>query len=1435
MQVANPELVLKDSNNGKTLAKVEEPGQGLIATVLEFVSSDTVKALIEDTNTQQTWTGYMPKETFDALNVSTVSIPANFAGLEAVAVPTRLREQLFRIYAVEENEDYVTVKARHVWYDNLQNYTLWKPTEDTNYTGAAVCRNILTNAVSPVDSNVASDCTDTKPGSEFDFERKNLVECYLDPEKGVCAKYGLSLIRDNWDFYCLKDVGFDRGYVIQTGKNLLGVVRNESIENVVTRTCPIGMDAQGEIVWLDNNGTKYVDSQYINDYSYPRVEIFDTGLQIGQDDVTAENINSKLLEKAQERFSVDKADLPEITMTIDFLSIGDTEEYSQYRGLDKVYLYDIVTIKDSVRGYEYSAQVVGVEHDILTGMLTSVTLGKIGNSDGVRKIAVWQVPEISGENIRLKTILSGSFAEGAINGDDIAVGGVHWVHLDAASITELTTEQLSALTANIHELIAGSITADDILAGSITATAIAAEAITSTLIAADAITSEKISAGAITAEKIGAGAVTTDKLTAYAVTAGKIAANAITSDKISAGAIDASKIDTNDINAINATLGTAQIAIAQIASADINYAHVKDLSADEAIFSTTITEQGIADKLYIGRLAITYGQMVEATIGDLIIGDDDGNYYHIGVEWDDDGVPTLVPTQVTTPSAAEISAGHTSDGKTIIGDVGTFAELSSEDFYAINSIIDRITAKRIDVDELWARQAFIDKLMVTDISSNTYIQSHIGDWQSGSTITQTLAGLESRVSSLGYGTIYYSATEPSHSGLVQGDIWIQPLSDHTWEDYTDSEWQDILDEGSWASVLGAYKVYTWTGQVWKVLFDSTINTEMWTAIEQNAAAIELKANQSAVNILSGEVSEFAATLEVQAQEISTAVSAVNAKTATYIGWTDPTIAHTITLGDIWIRTKDDFGTWLVTKSSDWQNLVDNYVWEDALGDKSYIWDGSGWREYNNAAQEVIQQTYINQTNKQVEILAETTAQIDDEIISIHASLTVANDRISAEVERATSAEGGKIDKTTRLQTADAIVSEAVSQSYSQAQGSFISKTTVLQTADEIVNEAVAQSASAASGIYLAKSGIYITPESIVTESVRVSKENGDAAYIKQTREYHTADAIIQEAVSQSARSASGIYATKTQLTQTSQAIVASAEEYADTKASTAESNAKNYAKDYADDNFYVMRSDIKIFPSGIEISGGKYIKMKSGNTVAMQLDQNGIDMQTAGKFVLHANTSSNSSITFGTNFQSATFAVGEQGDVKAHNINANSISINGSPLQQFVVSETEPSGSNIVWIKPSSTTDKTWNFRPSSLVLDQVGGTLGYYRDFTLSYSASDYLSGNLWYGIKANLQFYNLSGYENDTFKARLKNGSSWIELGSITQTVGQWGTLALDSWSSSATTNIMSVQGGTFTIRLESTASSAKCMLLNEDIIFKAQTQGGGSFAACSVFYKQ
>ena len=1035
--------------------------------------------------------GWVSKSTLDAMNVSQVSIPANFAGLDAVAVPTRLEDQLFDITEVVENEDYVEVTAQHIFYRQYKDYTLWKPEENTNYSCAAANRNVMSNAVSDVGFHVATDCTDQKPGSELDFERKSIVEAFLDPENGICKKFGLSLIRDNDSFYCLKEVGYNRGIVIQDGKNMLGVERNEKTDNTVTRVAPYGKDSSGKIVWLNHNGSKYIDSTHINDYPVPYLELYDTGLQIGKDGVTAQNIQAKLLEAGQKRFSEDHIDLPEVNMRVEFLSLGDTEEYAQYRDLDKVYLYDIITIKDTVRGYNYSAQVIGVEHDILTGMLLSVTIGTITEADASRKIAVWQVPEINGENIRLQSIMAGAFAPGAINSDDLATGAVHWIHLDAASITELTTEQLEALTANIHTLIAGTITADDITAGSIT----------------------------------------TDLL----------AAGAVTATKIAAGSIDATKIDTNAISAINATLGTATVTNGYIDNAVISWADIKAATA-ESLFA----RDAITDKYYIDKLAVNSAQMAYATVGELIVKATNNHYYRLDV----DANGAISPTDVTNDlTAGEITAGVTSDGRSAIIETDlTVQDLSASTMKVINALIDKLTAARIDVSELWARQAFINELMVTDISSNTYIQSTIGNWASQSTITQTINSLDSRISSLGYGTVYMQPEEPSHSELVPGDIWIQTQASGTWE-------QVYQDYASWQEIYNT--VSTWQ-----------------------------------------------------------------------------------TLGGVSIM---------------------------------WVWDGRKWQEQLNALDSDTFETEIAQNTTDISLLATRMTSAEGNISSLSASLTVASNAITAEVERATNAEGQK----------------------------------------------------------------------------------------------------------------------------------------------------------------YTIRSGIDITADGIDLSGAKYIRMKSGNTVSMVLDSNGIDMQTAGKVHIHAKDATSSSIIFGTDEASATFAVGLSGDVKATSVTTTTLSVAGRLLPGIAVSETQPSGSNIIWIKPSSSTEKQWSKTPDSYQLSTSGGTLGWYRDYTVSYSAADYLSGNLFYGIRVRL-YYFASSFQSVSLKARLQNGNSWIELGSVSENCTQGTTVTLDTLTSSATTNIMNVSGGNFTVRIETNMPSGACRLVIEDFILKAKTTSSGNYAACSVFYK-
>ena len=799
---------------------------------------------------------------------------------------------------------------------------------------------------------------------------------------------------------------------------------------------------------------------------------------------------------------------------------------------------------------------------------------------------------------------SRALASNAVGSQNIMANAITAREIEANSIT---ADRIASRSIVTELLAANAITADEINAGAVTAAKIAAGAITAVHISAGAIEAEAIGAGviqaghiaseAITTQKLAAGAVEASKIAALAITTEKLDAGAVTAGKIAAGAVDAEKISTADLSAIQAKLQIANIASAQIDSADINYAHVKDLTAGTAIFDTSITEQGIADRLYINRLLITYGQMVEATIGDLVIGASDGYYYHVDVEWDEDGVPQMVPTRVDTPSAAEIAAGHTSDGKTIIGDIGTFAELSSEDFYAINSIIDRITAKRIDVDQLWAREAFVNKLMVQDISSNTYIQSTIGNWQSGSTITQTIDGINTRITGLGYGTFYYSETEPSHSGLVAGDVWIEPIEDNTWSEIGEYTW-DELANWTWDYVMGQYRMYVWTGSRWRQLFDNLFITELQTEIDQNAYAITLKANQSEVDTLSGQVSSFAATLEVQAEAITAAVATVNAKTSGFVQFEDPTNEYEVHVGDTWTRVAFGESTWDDIAGETWSEIA-SYTWDDLAGAKTYVWNGSEWILIGDQATEVNTRTLIEATDKTVTALAEETLTIGNQVYKNLAQIQIESTRITQEVERAQNAENGKISKTSQLQTADQIVSEAVSQAASSASGLYLAKTTAYQTPDAIVTEAVSQAASAASGSYIQKTGIY----------------------------------------------------------QSATDIVSKAEDYTDGQLNSYSTTqqTRNMISAYVRDNAYGIQSGIAITAEGVTISGGKFIKIESSGTFSVTASTFGIRSDNTETYAIWAGHASANSAPFrvkpdGTVYLTKLVAVGENGSESEVNL-----------------------------------------------------------------------------------------------------------------------------------------------------------------------------------------
>ena len=630
-----------------------------------------------------------------------------------------------------------------------------------------------------------------------DYSWKNAQNAILDPKSGLLSQTTAVMLRNDYNVFILSQGNTDARYRITYGTNMKSVKWDGNVDDLVTRIYPIAQTAGGETLLLPE---EYIET--VRTVPYDRPEVINTKLKVGQKEkqedgseitLTEDIVYARMREQANNRFNIDECDKAVITLDLDWEHLPDTEEFRAYKNLQNAAPGDWVDVLNGPLGITEKIQMTGYTFDPITERYKKGTFGK-------KKAG--------------STIAGYQLATGSVSGRAIGVGAVGGTNLQANSIT-----------------------AREIEANAITADRIAAKSIDTEHIHANAITADEINANAVTADKIAANSITAVKIAAEAVTADKIQAGAVTAIKIAADAITATKIAASDISAINAKLGTATITNGMIDNANISYARIMDASV-----GSLITKDAVADAYYIDKLQVRNAQMVYATVGELVIKAADNKYYRLDV----DEYGALSPTEVTL-TAAEIAAGETSDGHAAIIETDlVVGDLSANNMKAINALIDKINASRIDVGELWARQAFINQLMVTDISSNTYIQQTIGNWQSGSTITQTINSLDTRISSLGYGTIYMQPEEPNHGELVAGDIWIQTQPSGTWEQvYQDyATWEAIYnDVSTWQTLGGVPIMWAWDGRKWQKQLDELDSDTFETEIRQNSEQIVLQATQ----------------------------------------------------------------------------------------------------------------------------------------------------------------------------------------------------------------------------------------------------------------------------------------------------------------------------------------------------------------------------------------------------------------------------------------------------------------------------------------------------------------------------------------------------------------------------------------------------------------
>lgn len=532
--------------------------------------------------------------------------------VSAVVEQRQLRDQPFRIYRVVPELDRITVYARHIFYDLLDNMIKsYKPS--SSVVGASVVQTVSSSCLSEHDFTFYSDLDST--ADDVEFVNVNPVDALLG-EGGVVEKYQGELTRDWWDMFVVKRVGQDSNVQIRQAKNLLGISCDIDLTDVVTRIMPTGEDADGNVLYLPE---LFIDSPLIGNYTHPKwihLPVSDAKEKTdGDDKKTKEQCYAAMREAVQAQYDAG-CDMPTVTLNVDFINCAETEEYKEYGFLQNIYLGDAVRVIAPRIGVQVSMRMTQYTYDCLTKKYTSMTLGTVADTVEGNTISARQLPSgiITGSKLAINSVGTGALQSGSVGSVQIQMAAIETAHIQDAAISNAKIGQAAVGTANIQD---ASIVQAKIAEGAIGTAQIGDATIDRAKIKEGAIGSAQIEDGVITAAHIGAGEIQEANIHDGAITHAKITDGAIRNAHIQDGAIDTAKIA--DAAITNAKIDGASIGTANIQDGAIVRAKILDGEIVTAkIADLAVTGAKIADLAVttakIAQAAITNAQIANAAV-----------------------------------------------------------------------------------------------------------------------------------------------------------------------------------------------------------------------------------------------------------------------------------------------------------------------------------------------------------------------------------------------------------------------------------------------------------------------------------------------------------------------------------------------------------------------------------------------------------------------------------------------------------------------------------------------------------------------------------------------------------------------------------------------------------------------------------------------------
>ena len=602
----NGSRLMLRSGTGTKYKIIGKYKNGTKVVLLEKTTASWYKMLAPDGKQ-----GYMSTDWLQYVRTETT--PGQGEAVNEVVEPRQLRDQPFRIYRVVPELSKITVYARHVFYDLMDNMIRKYEPSDTT-TGANVAQGVASSCLSEHDFTFYSDLDST--AEEVLFENVNPVDAILG-DGGLIEKYGGELARDWFDVFLVRRVGSDTDVQIRQGKNLLGVSYDVDLTDVVTRILPTGEDKDGNVLYLPEI---YIDSPNLGNYPHPKwihLPVSEAKeVAKGEDKKTKSQCYTEMRNAAQAEYA-NGCDLPTVTLKVDFINCAETEEYRDYKPLQNIFLGDSVRVVAPRIGVEVSMRMTQYTYDCLTRKYTAMTLGTVADTLEGNTISARQLPSgiITGPKLAINSVGTGALQSGSVGALQIQMAAIQTAHIETAAITSALIAEAAINNAHIAnaeitaaKIADATITASQIARATITAACIADATITAAQIADASITAAKIALATITEANIAEAAIGTAQIADLAVTAAKIANATITSAKIAEATIQNAHIQ--DAAITRAKIALLAVDEAQIANLAVGTAKIKD-----AAISTAKIQDLAVTAAKIANATITNAQIANATIG----------------------------------------------------------------------------------------------------------------------------------------------------------------------------------------------------------------------------------------------------------------------------------------------------------------------------------------------------------------------------------------------------------------------------------------------------------------------------------------------------------------------------------------------------------------------------------------------------------------------------------------------------------------------------------------------------------------------------------------------------------------------------------------------------------------------------------------------------